>query len=235
MATAAMGTKLFIGINSVAELTSISGLEISADTVETTNLDSGGWRNYIQGVRDAGEVSISGYFVPGDTNGQAALYTALTGGTIGTYKITFPSAMGAEWSFSAIVTGFTTGAEMEDSVTFEATLKVSGAPTLGTTASGGLTALSLTGTSGSLTPTFANGVFSYSYTFTTSTTITVTATAASHTIYLYVDGVYSQQLTSGSASSALSYAAVGSKKLTIVCFEAGKTQKIYDVIAVRTA
>ena len=236
MAVAAMGTKLFIGANSVAELQSISGLEIKADTIEVTNLDSAGWRNYIQGLKDGGEVSLSGYFNSSDTNGQYALYTALTGGTVTNFNITFPSALGAQWTFSGIVTGYTTGAAMEDTVTFEATIKVTGIPTLGVTASTGLSALVFTGgTSPVLTPTFANGTYSYSYTFTTATSITVTATAASHTIQLYVDGVLSQTLTSGSASSALSYAAVGSKKLTIVCYESGKTQKIYDIIAVRTA
>lgn len=236
MAVAAMGTKLLIGANSIAELQSISGLEIKADTIETTNLDSAGWRNYIQGLKDGGEVSLSGYFNPNDTNGQFALYTALTNGTVTSFTISFPSALGAQWSFSGIVTGFTSSSSMEDSVTFEATVKVTGIPSLGLTASAGLSALVFTGgTSPSLTPTFANGTYTYSYTFTTATSITLTATAASHTIYLYVDGVLSQTLTSGSASSALSFASVGSKKLTIVCFESGKTQKIYDIAAVRTA
>lgn len=235
MAVAAMGTKLLIGVNSIAELTSISGLEITADTIETTNLDSAGWRSFIQGVRDGGEVSISGYFNPGDTNGQYALYSSLTGGTVLSYTITFPSSLGASWTFSGIVTAYTTGAEMEDSVTFEATLKVTGQPALGVTASGGLTALTLSGTSGALSPAFANGKFTYSWTFITSTTITVTPTAASHTIKLYIDGVYSQDITSGSASNAISFAAAESKMLTLVVYESGKTQKIYEIAAVRTS
>lgn len=235
MATASMGTKLFIGVNSMAELTSISGLEISADTIETTNLDSSNWRTFIQGVRDAGEVSISGYFNPGDTNGQYAMYTALTAGTVSSYKITFPSSMGAEWTFSGVVTSYTTGAEMEDSITFEATIKVTGAPALGVTASGGLTALTLSGTGGTLSPTFANGKYIYSWTFNTSTTITVTPTAASHTIRLFIDGVYSQDITSGAASNAIAFAAAEGKLLTLVVNETGKTQKIYEVAAVRTA
>lgn len=235
MAVAAMGTKLFIGLNSIAELSSVSGLELSADTIETTNLDSGGWRQFIQGVKDGGEVSISGYFNPGDTNGQKAIYDAFGTGTVTAFKIAFPSTLGAEWQFSGIVTGVTTGAEMEDTVTFEATLKVTGTPALGLTASGGLTALSFTGgTSPSFTPGFANGTFNYSFTFTTATSVTLTATAANHTILLYIDGSLAQTLTSGSASSAISFTTTGSKKLTIVCFEAGKTQKIYDVVAVRT-
>lgn len=233
MAVAAMGTKLFIGLNSIAELQSVSGLEISADTIETTNLDSGGWRQFIQGVKDGGEVSISGYFNPGDTNGQKAVYDAFGTGTVTAFKIAFPSSLGAEWQFNGIVTGVTTGAEMEDTVTFEATIKVTGTPALGLTASGGLTALSFSG-AGTLSPTFSNSKFIYSYTFTTQTSITVTATAASHTLQLYVDGSLVQTLTSGSASSAIAFAAAESKLITITATEAGKTTKIYEAAVVRT-
>ncbi len=231
----AVGTKLKIGTNSIAELTSIGGLELSADTIESTTLDSNGWRTFAQGLKDGGEVSISGYFNPADTNGQKALYDAFIAGTLLSLCILFPAAMGAEWDFNGVVTGFTTGAELEDGVSFEATIKVSGQPSLGLTASGGLTALSLTGTGGALTPSFNNGTYYYSFSGVTGTSVTVTATAASHTLTLYIDGVFSQALTSGSAASAIAMAAIGSKKLTIVAYESGKTQKVYEVVVVKTA
>lgn len=236
MAVAAQGTKLFIGVNSIAELTSISGLELSGETIDTTSLDStGGYRTFIQGFKDGGEVSISGHFNPADTNGQYALFTGFSNGTVTSFKITFPSSMGAEWTFNGVVTGYTTGAELENTVTFEATIKVSGQPSLGLTASGGLTALTLTGTAGVLSPTFSNSKFVYSWTFTTLSSITVTPTAASHTILLYIDGVFSQTITSGSASNAISFAAAEGKMLTIVASESGKTQRIYEIAAVRTS
>lgn len=130
MAVAAMGTKLKIGTASVAELTEISGLDISADTIETTTLDSGGWRTFVQGVKDAGEVSLSGYFNPDDTDGQKALVDAFNAGTVLALTIDFPVALGAKWTFSGIVTQITTGASMEDSISFEANVKVTGSPTL---------------------------------------------------------------------------------------------------------
>lgn len=230
-----MGTKLKIGANSVAELTSIGGLELSADTIESTNLDSDGWRTFVQGLKDGGEVSISGYFSPADTNGQKALHTLFESGTLTAFIILFPSAMGAEWDFNGIVTGITTGAELEDGISFEATIKVSGHPSLGVTASTGLSALSLTGTGGTLTPSFSNGTYYYSFSGVTATSVTVTATAASHTLELYVDGVYTQALTSGSASSAISMSAIGSKKLTILARESGKTTKTYEIVVVKVS
>jgi predicted secreted protein len=131
MAVASMGTKLKVGASGyVAELTDIGGLDISADTIETTSLDSNGWRSFIGGLKDAGEVSLSGHFNPDDTDGQKALFDALVAGTVLSLKIEFPTALGAEWSFSGVVTKFTTSSALEDSVTFEATIKVSGQPTL---------------------------------------------------------------------------------------------------------
>ena len=230
-----IGTKLKIGANSITELTEIGGLELKADTLESTTLDSGGWREFIQGLKDGGEVSAKGYFNPADTNGQKAMYDAFSSGAKNAFVILFPAALGAEWDFDGIVTGITTGAAIEDGIPFEATIKVTGQPSLGITASGGLTALSLTGAGGALTPTFANGIYTYAFSGVTATSVTVTATAASHTLDLYVDGVFSQTLTSGSASAAIAMSAIGSKMLDIIAYESGKAQKCYSIAVVKTA
>lgn len=235
MAVAAMGTLLKIGANSIAELSSISGLSLSAETIDTTALDStGGYKTFIRGMKDAGEVSISGNFNPGDTNGQYAVYDAFEDGEVLNLSILFPASLGAEWTFSGIVTAFSTSAELDGVVSFEATIKVSGQPNLGLTASAGLSALALTGTGGSISPAFANGIYSYSFGGVTAASVTVTATAASHTLLLYVDGVYTQTLTTAQASSAITMA-VGSKKLTILAKEAGKTTKTYEIVVVKVS
>ncbi len=102
-------------------------------------------------------------------------------------------------------------------------------------ASGGLTALSMTGTGGTLSPAFGVAVRYYTFGGLTGTSLTVTATAAAHTIKLYVDGVLSQTLTSGSASAAIAMAAIGTKKLTIVAYEAGKSSQTTEIVVVKTA
>jgi hypothetical protein len=236
MAQNAMGTKLQIGANSIAELTQIGGLDIKADTLETTTLDSNGWRTFIQGLKDGGEVSVSGFFNPGDTNGQIALYNALNNGGLLNFTILFPSVLGASWTFQGIVTGFKTDVQVEDTIPFEGTIKVSGQPSLGLTPSGGLTGLSLTGAGGTLTPAFSNGNYYYAFSGVTATSVTVTATAANHTLSLFVNGTFVQNLTSGTASNAISLASVGATAdIVIIAQESGKTQKIYEVIAVKTA
>lgn len=131
MAKHALGTTFKIGTNAVAELIEIGGVDMSADTIDVTTLSStDGYRQFVQGLKDAGEVSLSGFFKPDDTNGQAELLDLFDSGDVTAMSIVFPTSLGYTWSFSAIVTGYVTGAALEDAVTFEATLKISGKPTL---------------------------------------------------------------------------------------------------------
>jgi hypothetical protein len=78
-------------------------------------------------------------------------------------------------------------------------------------------------------------VFFYTYGGVSATSVTVTATAASHTIQLFIDGVFSQNLTTAVASNAISLTLNVGKKLTIVAFEAGKTSKTTEIIVVKTS
>lgn len=121
----AIGTKLEIGSTAIGSLTNIGGPEPTADILDVTTLDSeDGYKEFIGGLIDGGEVSVDGYLKDKGTD-EATLV-----GYIGTEKecsITFPK--GAEWSFDAIVTSFSTTAEKEDLVSFSMSLKVTGKPT----------------------------------------------------------------------------------------------------------
>jgi len=128
---AAFGTKLKIGTAEVAKLTNIGGLEVSADTKDVTAFDSvDGWREFVSTLKDGGTLPISGFFDGSDTDGQQALFTALGTGASTAMSIVFPTAVGYTWAFNGIVVGFSTGADLEDAVTFDANIKVTGKPTL---------------------------------------------------------------------------------------------------------
>lgn len=136
-AVRALGTTLEIGTGTpiaVGGLTEITGLSLSADTIDVTTLDSdGGYREFIGGFKDAGEVSLSGYFYGKTTgNGQAELYAAFESGAVTDFAIKFPAALNSKWEFEGVVTAFETGAGLEDPVSFSCTIKVSGAPVLTT-------------------------------------------------------------------------------------------------------
>ncbi|MCF0149149.1 MAG: hypothetical protein HUJ77_12230 [Clostridium sp.] len=142
MATRSIGTVLKMGKNEaivkIGGLTEIGGLELSADTIDTTTLDSdGGYRKFIGGFKDAGEVSLTGFLeISNDPtkNGQKKMYDAFESGATEDFTIEFPESLHAKWTFKGVVTGFTTGVSLEDSISFGATIKVSGAPKLELTA-----------------------------------------------------------------------------------------------------
>lgn len=135
MATRSLGTALKIGKDTsavkVGGLTEIGGLELSSDTLDTTTLDSdGGYKEFIGGFKDAGEVSLSGYLKVEESNGQKKMYDAFESGEVQDFSIEFPEGVGANWAFKGVVTGFSTGASLEDLISFGATIKVSGKPSL---------------------------------------------------------------------------------------------------------
>ena len=126
----ALGTTLNVNNKAVGGLTTINGIEISAETVDLTALDNTtGYREKEPGFKDAGEVSVSG-FLDGADAGQTEMYTLLNSGATTTCAIVFPAKIGKTWTFTAGVSRFVTGAELEGGVTFEATLLVTGQPTL---------------------------------------------------------------------------------------------------------
>lgn len=130
-ATRSLGTILNAGTQKVGGLTSIGGLELTSDTIDVTTLDSdGGYREFINGFKDAGEVSLEGFFYGGTDVGQSAMYTLFESGESEEFKIVFPAETGASWEFDGLVTGFTTSVDLEDPLSFSATIKVSGKPTL---------------------------------------------------------------------------------------------------------
>ena len=126
----ALGTTLNVNSKAVGGLTTINGIEISAETVDLTALDNqSGYREKEPGFKDGGEVTVSG-FLDGADEGQAEMYTLLESGATTTCNIVFPTKIGKTWTFTAGVSRFVTGAELEGGVTFEATLLVSGQPVL---------------------------------------------------------------------------------------------------------
>ncbi|KQL54510.1 hypothetical protein AN964_14060 [Heyndrickxia shackletonii] len=136
-ATRGLGTILNMGTKKIGGLTEIGGLDLTADTIDTTTLDSdGGYKEFIGGFKDGGEVSLSGYLDVSTGSGQKDFYDAFEAGSVNDFTIKFPSSIGASWNFKGVVTGFKTSTNIDDPLSFEGTIKVSGKPTLQIGASG---------------------------------------------------------------------------------------------------
>lgn len=220
MPNLAYGTLLQIGgTSTVAALQEIQGLEVKANTIETTNLGSAAlFKEFIAGFKEVSDLTVSGFFQPDDSNGQMQMWSLLESGVATSFTIVFP--FGASWSFNGIVTGFKTGAKTDESVPFDGTIKISGAPSLNVTLSSGLSAL--TCSAGALSPVFANSVYEYTVTATTST-ITVTPTATGN---ITVNG---QGVASGAASPATPVAGGAITNVTVTEQDSGKVTKSYVI------
>lgn len=232
MAERALGTQILINSDAIAGLTSINGVSLTAETLDTTTLTSNGrYREFTGGFKDGGEVSISGYFEPGDVDGQVAVYDAFEAGLAIPFSIIYPQ--GASWSFNGVVTGFNTSADLEDLIGFEATIKVSGKPTLNFAASEGLTNLVLSGTGGTLSPAFDADTRYYTFAGVAADAVEIVATGTGQTIKMFIDGAYVKDLVSGSDAEV--DVEIGSTKITIMANETGKSPKIYEVVVVKVS
>lgn len=114
-----------------AYLTKIDGLDVKLNTIDTTDL-SATFKTFAGGLKEVSDISISGYF---DYTAHSGILTDLLAANQApaSYTIQFPAGTGltgVSWTFNAIVTNFKTSASQGNIITFDATIKVSGAPTL---------------------------------------------------------------------------------------------------------
>jgi predicted secreted protein len=130
MAFFAQGAVFKIGSTTVAEVTSISGPNFSADSLDvTTHGSADRYREFIQGLRDGGEVSIEGNYT---TASSALMVTQLNTSTAVTVTVDLPTTPSVtRFTASVISTGFSTEAPVDGVIPFTATFKVSGKPSLG--------------------------------------------------------------------------------------------------------
>lgn len=131
-----VGTKFNIDDTAVGGLTSIGGVEVSSETTDVTALDNTtGYKEYLGGFKDGGEVPLEGFLDGADT-GQDAMYAAMEDQEVHQFSIVFPAAIGKTWTFPGVVTKFATSVALSDGIKYSASVKVTGKPTLAKTAAG---------------------------------------------------------------------------------------------------
>lgn len=114
------------GFSAIAEVVSITPPQMSKDTPDATHLGSpDGYREFISGLRDAGEVSLELNYVPSDAT-QALLRTDFDADTSRSYRITFPDA--STITFDGFVTALSPSVPLDDKMALSVTLKVTGKP-----------------------------------------------------------------------------------------------------------
>lgn len=111
----------------VAEVVSITPPQLTKETVDATHLNSpDGYREFLAGMKDAGEVTFTMAYVANGT-GQSDIRDDFEADDVVNYRITLPND--ATWEFSGIVTGLAPSElSIEERVTEAVTIKVSGKP-----------------------------------------------------------------------------------------------------------
>ena len=117
----------------IAEVISISGPSFSRDVVDATHMGStSGWREFIGGLKSAGEVSFEINYNPAvaSHDSSGGLIDDIDQTAARNFKLVFPNADTTEWAFSGWMTSFDINIPLEDRMTASCTIALSGVPTL---------------------------------------------------------------------------------------------------------
>ncbi len=129
----AMGTTIACTQNNasvpIGALRSISEIKADSEAIDVTTLDSlNGYKSYVQGLKDLGEVTLEGFFEAGNA-GQAALRGLYQSGASTAFTVTFPDSTAV--SFTAFVKSYALGAaQVDGAVGFTAVLRLLGGVTV---------------------------------------------------------------------------------------------------------
>ena len=125
MGTWAKGTTLTFGAL-VANLTSLSGIGGTADTLDISTHDTADdWREHIGGWADGSEISVEGVY---DAGNETLL--PLVGTKVSDATITFPLAKVHTFTADMIMTAFEADAPHDGLIGFSASFKISGKPAI---------------------------------------------------------------------------------------------------------
>jgi len=114
----------------IAEINSITGPGMTRETIDVTSLDStGGYREFITGFRDGGEVTLEMNFT---IDGYNDMKDDFEDDDTHNYQIVLPDTGATTLEFAALVTGLPLSITPDDKVTISVTLKITGEVTLST-------------------------------------------------------------------------------------------------------
>ena len=112
----------------IAAVLDMDGPGVQVDMVDVTSRDSAGWKEFIGGLIDGGEVTFDILYDPDDSTHSATspgVVGLLTGKTVKGWKLTLSDATPTTvWSFNALVKTFKPKAAMKDALRASITLKV---------------------------------------------------------------------------------------------------------------
>jgi predicted secreted protein len=120
----------------VAEVKSITPPAYARDAQEATHTEiTDGYREFVSGLRDAGEISVELNFVP-DSDTTDMVFASFNSDELQQVRILFADGSQAgvnptcsKFTCSGFITGFATEGPLDDVMTGTVTFKISGKPT----------------------------------------------------------------------------------------------------------
>jgi len=115
----------------VAEVRDMTAPSFQRDTIEVTNQDSsGGFREFIAGWRDAGEVTLELNWLPGNAthDESTGLLSHYLDDEVRNYKLILPDTV-LTIAFAGVITDFPPDLALESQGTVSVTIKITGEPT----------------------------------------------------------------------------------------------------------
>lgn len=135
----AYGSTLQIGdgaspevFTSIAEITELTPPSMERDDIDvTSNSSSDGYREFIPGMRDGGEVEFTANWLPTNATHDATtgVLSTFNDNAVHNWKIVLPNTL-ATISFAGFVTAFETELPLEEQGKMTCTIKVSGKPVI---------------------------------------------------------------------------------------------------------
>lgn len=215
----------------VAKLTAINGIETTIDMVDvTTHQSTGGYKEYLPGLIDTGEIALEGNFDYQDTAGQHAMLTDMNARESKTFTITFPTATGATWTGTGYISKLKIGdGTIDGAIPFSAAIKITGKPTFAVATVTGMSAISFDNDV-LIMPSFAIGTFEYVVTIQngqTATVVTPVDSTSGEVITITTDGGSSQVVATGEASTPCTLDVDDITEIVVTISATGKASKVY--------
>lgn len=107
----------------IANVDAIGDLSLTADEIEDTVYGAGGWKTFVQGLKDAGTFDLTVNYDK-DMSGNTRLTQAFVSGGSAKYTITFPDS--STLIFTAFVSGVGIAIPKDEKVQRTFTLRIDG-------------------------------------------------------------------------------------------------------------
>lgn len=116
-------TTIADSVGVIANVDAIGDLSLTADEIEDTVYGAGGWKTFVQGLKDAGTFDLTVNYNK-DMSGNTRLTQAFVSGDSAQYTITFPDS--STLIFTAFVSGIGIAVPKDEKVQRTFTLRIDG-------------------------------------------------------------------------------------------------------------